>query len=359
MKRKIIPWKLIISGLKQELSPDDQILLDRWLASSDNHRLYDELENTWEAIKKDASDYSPDPDYYWKELQSRLKKDKKSLFSRMGVKSVISVAAAIVLMVISISTWMVTSYTKEHAGLQTFTSLYGKSKIALPDGSTVWLNKGSTISYSSLFLKDRSLELDGEALFDVTKNPESPFVVHTAGIQIKVHGTQFNVNSYNRDAEVKVSLIEGSVSIISDNEETHLVPGEIASINRVSHNLAMIKEIEKEIKPLENKLKPKEFVNTDTEELRFESFWANESVYFDHKDLGYICKYLEKWYKVKIVLDPDLLNSQYYTFTLKDEPLELILRIMNKINPISYSFTDENAVYITNVKPSTNVLPMK
>ncbi len=356
MSKKIIPWKLIISGLKQDISPDDKILLEQWLASSENQSLYEELGNIWESIKKNATEYHPDTDYYWKELQSRIKKSKKSTFFHVGIKSVVAVAAAVVLVVISASVIIVTSDIKESSTMQTYTSFSGKSKVILPDGSTVWLNKGSTIRYSSLFSKDRNLELDGEGLFDVTKNPESPFIVHTAGIQVKVYGTLFNVDSYNRDADVRVALIEGSVSIITKNKEMHLVPGEIAIFHKTDQVLSS-KRLPYDPSDLSNSMANNNTLSAQNkiiskllnEELAYESFWASESLSFDHKDLGYICKYLEKWYKVEINIDSSLVKSQYYTFTLKDEPLEQILRNMNKINPISYSFVEENVINITSV----------
>lgn len=356
MAKKIIPWKLVISGLKNDIHPDDKALLEQWLASPDNRKLYEEFENLWETIKQETSEYHPDVDLYWKKLQSHINKDKRFRKFHIGVKTIASVAAAIVLVVISASYLIVSSYTKEHSNMQTYTSFNGKSKVILPDESVVWLNTGSTIRYSSLFARNRNLELDGEALFDVTKDTKSPFIVHTSGIQIKVYGTRFNVNSYPKDDDVKVTLLEGSVSIIADEKETHMKPGEIASFNKSAHTFAMLQSSQEENLLANDRLKSSDVsgISPEMDNLKFESFWANEMISFEHKDLGYICKYLEKWYKVEIILDPALSDSQYYTFTLRDEPLELILRIMNKINPMEYSFTNENIVYITNVKSLKN-----
>ena len=86
-------------------------------------------------------------------------------------------------------------------------------------------------------------------------------------------------------------------------------------------------------------------------DVELETFWAKESVFFKSKSLGYICKYLERWYNVKINVDPKIAESQFYTFTVKDDSLETILRTSSKINPIKYTFDDNNRVTISSVEP--------
>ena len=107
-----------------------------------------------------------------------------------------------------------------------------------------------------------------------------------------------------------------------------MIPGQVASYCKSSHELTFLKD-----------------------DVNFESFWANSSITFEAKPLEYIVRYLEKWYHVDILLDPTLSSSQAYTFTIKEEPLEVILRIMASINPISYSFDKNNVVTIKNVEP--------
>ena len=74
--------------------------------------------------------------------------------------------------------------------------------------------------------------------------------------------------------------------------------------------------------------------------------WANDQMLFRNKNLGEICRFLSKWYNVKINLSPELKDQFRYTFTLHHEPLEEILRIMSRIHPIAYSFDEENVVTI-------------
>ena len=89
-----------------------------------------------------------------------------------------------------------------------------KSNILLPDGSSVWLNAGSRLTYDSLYGTTlREVTLSGEAYFDVVKNPKKPFIIHTGKINIRVLGTVFNVKSYPGDRTIETSLIKGSIEV--------------------------------------------------------------------------------------------------------------------------------------------------
>lgn len=107
-----------------------------------------------------------------------------------------------------------------------------KSKIFLSDGSVVWLNAKSSISYFKHFTdSNRIVTLEGEAFFDVAKDSLNPFIVRTNGVTIEVLGTQFNVNSRNSKEEVAVALVEGEVKVFSDykndgGDATIILPGE-------------------------------------------------------------------------------------------------------------------------------------
>ncbi|TRZ79130.1 MAG: hypothetical protein D4R94_00100, partial [Chitinophagaceae bacterium] len=94
-----------------------------------------------------------------------------------------------------------------------------RSKIVLPDGSQVWVNSGSKLSYASNFDgKIREVYLNGEAYFEVTKNPQKPFIVHTSGIDIKVLGTEFNVKAFDLEPTIEATLIRGSIEVLKKDD---------------------------------------------------------------------------------------------------------------------------------------------
>ena len=107
-----------------------------------------------------------------------------------------------------------------------------QSRVELPDGSTVWLKEGSSLSYGASF--DRTVSLEGEAYFDVRKNPAAPFVVHTGSINIKVTGTVFNLKAYPEENSVETTLACGAVSLEHPDGHTifKLRPGQQVSCTR-------------------------------------------------------------------------------------------------------------------------------
>jgi len=328
-----IPWDLLISHLKKETTQEEEQTLLLWREEKGNDLLYTEIENLWQEIIRNSDTYNPDASYYWQLLETRMDEiDKKKVkYSIPLSKFRIAVAAASVLLIIAVSFsfFIGRNSVSPELNYLTYKAINGKSEMLLPDGSTVWLNIGSTLSFESSFLKNRSVSLFGEALFDVKKDMSNPFIVSADDIQVRVEGTRFNVQAYPTENDVRVALLEGKVSVLSNEEIFQMNPGEIASFNKKTR-----------------------LVSLAGGDVGFEAFWADKSCAFEAKSLGYICKYLERWYNVRIDLDPSIADSQTYTFTITDEPLEMILQIMARINPIKYSFDDDKRVSIMNVQPA-------
>ncbi|MCM1501173.1 MAG: FecR domain-containing protein [Bacteroidales bacterium] len=113
-------------------------------------------------------------------------------------------------------------YIDEASRLMTFATGNGQRvDITLPDGTTVCLNSGSTLSYPALFTGDlRKVSLEGEAMFDVRHNPQQPFIVETFGYDVKVHGTKFDVVADSESREFCTSLLEGKVTV-TDRSTRH------------------------------------------------------------------------------------------------------------------------------------------
>ncbi|HEU4633185.1 MAG TPA: FecR family protein, partial [Flavisolibacter sp.] len=108
----------------------------------------------------------------------------------------------------------------------------GQYQVILPDGTNVWLNAASSLRFPTAFSgTERKVELDGEGYFEVAKNAKMPFIVQLAEASIQVLGTHFNVMAYNDEADIKTTLLEGSVKINAEagtDQEKLLKPGEQA-----------------------------------------------------------------------------------------------------------------------------------
>lgn len=146
----------------------------------------------------------------------------------------VSATFVILLLILVFKNNITSSYpaTKNKSSLSQVTTKPGSrtTQIQLPDGSTVWLNSSSNLTYDKDFGKDlREVNLIGEAFFDVVKDASHPFIIHTKVIDVKVLGTEFNVRAYPNDAYTETSLIRGSVEVTVRNrpgEKHYLKPNE-------------------------------------------------------------------------------------------------------------------------------------
>ena len=126
------------------------------------------------------------------------------------------------------------------AAIQTISTLAETRTVRLPDGSSVMLNHYSSLSYPEKFQSDkREVELNGEAYFEVSKDPKHPFIVQTETIDVQVLGTHFNVDAYHDNLDVKTTLLSGSVAVSNKSKSVRMVlkPNEIAIYNKVEEKL--------------------------------------------------------------------------------------------------------------------------
>lgn len=184
-----------------------------------------------------------------------------------------------------------------------------KARLVLPDGSVVLLNAGSRISYTSNFdRRDRRLELDGEAYFEVQKNKGKPFIVSTPYLDVRVTGTKFNVNAYDDEPSVVASLVEGSVNVTAhaDGRVYRLAPG---------RSLALAKESGEVTYPQ---------LNSDVVLA-----WKDNRLVFADDDIASLAKKIEKWYDVKVVYDSaHFENSKFTVRLMEGERLDNLLDII-------------------------------
>ena len=188
------------------------------------------------------------------------------------------------------------------------------SKVKLPDGSMVWLNSGSKISYNNMFAaNNRDVILEGEAYFEVQTNEDLSFVVNSGERQVKVHGTKFNVEAYPGSENSDGVLESGKVQLLSPKVASFqyfLSPGEKASFVKSNHQLNISE------------------VNTG----KYTS-WKDGILNIYNQPLAEVVKRLEKRYNQEFEFAEELKDFPF-TFTIKSEPLDEIIQIMEKIAPI-------------------------
>ncbi len=178
--------------------------------------------------------------------------------------------------------------------------------LRLNDGSIVWLNSQSSIRYPVAFLGDeRQVEITGEAYFEVAKNLTKKFIVASNGLNIEVLGTHFNVNSYNDNKNIKVTLLEGSVKIIKGGGTCILKPGQQA-------------QVAKEIQVLNG--------------ANIESVmaWKNGFFSFSGTSVEELMNILGRWYNVEIVFNKSIPNRQFGGQIAKSANLSQVVKVLNE-----------------------------
>ena|GEM_PF-23562 len=204
-----------------------------------------------------------------------------------------------------------------------------KSKLQLPDGTQVWLNSGSNISYDNDFGgATRQVRLTGEAFFDVVKDNARPFIIHTATVDIKVLGTAFNVRSYPEEKVTETSLIKGAVEVTlkaNADKKIFLKPNEKLIVSNdstlVKSDSIQVADVRK--KPAAMTLTQVHHLNKDT--VASEVLWTKNKLVFDGETLSEVALKLERWYGVKVIIQGDELKNIEYTGVFDDDNLTEVL----------------------------------
>lgn len=265
---------------------------------------------------------------------------EKPVRRRSVVRMMAWLSAAAAAMVIGYFTWSYMSFDSgqhntAHAQNTVSTKRGSKSKIQLPDGTQVWLNADSKITYNENFQgKNREVQLSGEAFFDVVHDAERPFVIHTNVIDVKVLGTAFNVRSYADEKNTETSLIRGSVEItlrnnpdkkiilkpndklIVDNQEATAEASSPDVIRKQQHrNHATLLTLGKV-----------NFKENETSAL--ETLWVKNKLAFDKESLEEIAMKIERWYDVKVNIPDSKIRKVEYSAVFEDEDLEQVMEAL-------------------------------
>jgi ferric-dicitrate binding protein FerR (iron transport regulator) len=204
---------------------------------------------------------------------------------------------------------------------QTVTVTNGlRAQVKLADGSTVWLNGGSQLTYPSSFSgKERQVTLVGEAYFKVAKNEKQPFYVQAGPLKVAVTGTTFNVSHYPDDGQTTVVLTSGKVSLLGKDRQqwiklAEMKPCEMAVYDDYRHEISI--------------------AQADTEKY---TSWINGSLIFRDDLMTEVVKKLNRRYNVDIVIADREIAQYVYTATFRDETVERILYLLKKTSPIAYT----------------------
>lgn len=201
-------------------------------------------------------------------------------------------------------------------------------QLSLSDGTRVWLNVASSITYPTVFSgKQRSVKVTGEAYFEVAKNKDRPFVAEVNNqFSIQVLGTAFNVKAYGNENNYKTTLLEGSVQIVNHTGPANpvlLKPGEQAQVNQAG-NIAVVK-------------------NVDQEKV---IAWKNGLFNFNNASLDEVMREIARWYDIEVVYEPHIPHLEFVGKISRDLSLSQVLNGL-KGTGFNFRITEGRKLIIT------------
>ena len=324
--------ELIANYLTEGLDKNALDELKTWIAASaENQQYFIRQREIWfSAVSREAASVY-DKDKAFENFRNRVESQKEiQSTSRRGFSlSALWRYAAVVAIIIAvgcISYWQGEVNVKDtFADISVEAPLGSKTKLYLPDGTLVWLNAGSRMTYSQGFgVDNRKVELEGEGYFEVKRNERIPFFVKTKDLQLQVLGTKFNFRDYPEDHEVVVSLLEGKVglnNLLREEKEAVLSPDERAVLNKANGLLTV------------------ESVTASNA-----SQWTDGYLFFDEELLPDIAKELERSYNVKIHIANDSLKTFrfYGNFVRREQNIQEVLEALASTEKMQYKIEERN-----------------
>ena len=186
-------------------------------------------------------------------------------------------------------------------------------QLVLPDGSHIWLNAASSVKFPVNFSnRERSVEISGEAYFEIAPDSKRPFLVHYKDMTVQVLGTHFNINAYTDEQTVATTLLEGSVKVIRGSDQTLITPGQQVQMN--SKSMKVLSDINME-----------EVVA-----------WKNDEFYFHRADIRGIMRQLSRWYNIKVDYEGQEIEERFYAKIPRSAPLSEALKALSLTGKVHF-----------------------
>lgn len=302
---------LIAGYLCDKLSVEQEQELYLWIsAAPENEAYFNAQREIW--ISTDAKALGQyDSQKAYTLFKHRVARKQNEQKQRNRLRRLWYAAASIVVLLIISSLIYIGQATHTNqtiADVVIETPIGSRTRLTLPDGTTVWLNAHSKITYSQGFgIENRHVSLSGEGFFEVKENKELPFVVESKHLKVCDLGTKFNFKDYSDDERSVVSLTEGKIALsnlMQQSNDRILIPGQHAVLEKTSG-----------------------IISVEKAPVEISKQWIAGIVTFNGEGLGEIAKELERYYDIDISLKRDRTANRHFfgTFNLQEQSLHDIL----------------------------------
>lgn len=318
-------YLLITRYLAQQTSTEENECLVDWIAASSvNELLFEDIKTVWLMSKVTPGEGT----------QQALEKVKLKIQGKgvpktaklHGLKWYGIAASCIGFLILFGIGYRYISKDTQVLSVKQFTKVGQKKVFRLDDGTLVYLAPQSTLTYpSKLGSTLRTVQLTGEAYFEVSKNPHRPFIVHTAKLDVHVLGTHFNVRSPAAGNSTTVSLLEGKVNVTlkDDDDQYALQPGQELALNHINHQVYQH--------------------DFDAEAV---TGWMKNTLVFKNEKLASAAEKINQLYGVKIIFADQATADTRLFATFNNESLTDVMETIKATGNVAYRITG-NKVYLT------------
>lgn len=220
-----------------------------------------------------------------------------------------------------------------------------KTKLVLPDGTIAWLNAGSKLTYGNWANTDtREVSLMGEGYFDVAKNPQKPFIIHTSVLDVRVLGTRFNLKAYPEEQTTETSLLHGSVEVRlhqQPNKVIRLVPNQKLIVRNIAE-LPQAAQPKRNLSNFSSEILPLKAVQIGSEaSLLVETSWVSNKLAFVDEAFADVARKMERWYDIRIEFNNPRLEELRLTGSFENESLTQAMEALRFIADFKYKIVND------------------
>lgn len=326
-------WETLIGKqLSGNATSDEKIEIAQWLNESPDHKvIYDNLKRIWNQTEPAIEMSQAEIDSDWINIEKQITTNSSTsvrLLSMTPKFKWLSIAAIGLLTILAGGVIYQQLSKQLDEPLIVQADERSSTQHMLPDGSIIWINQGSQISYDPEFIR-REISLEGEAFFDVEKDPDRPFIVLAGESKTTVLGTRFNLKVNQNEGSVDLFVEEGRVAFSAQNrttEATIVQLGQAASLD--SESLAIVKI-------------PKGDKN--------QMSWKSKQLHFDHLELGYVIQTLEDYFGIDMeVSHPGIMNCDFKSTFINPTIQEVLQTIEFSLNA---KIEQNNQTYLITAQP--------
>lgn len=316
--------ELLDRFMRGETSVDEDAKLLAWFRDSGSREsLYYYYRNRWEEAKGHKLPIEAQ-ERMFKRIRERMPQKQEGVIYQLRMRRTgwwlrwgLS-AAAVIMFCVGLATMGYYHYRVGEFGRQVYiveADRGQRSSVVLPDGTKVWLNSHTQVSYQGDYgQKERIVNLSGEAYFEVAKDPDHHFVVKADGLEVEALGTAFNVKAYKEDDEIVASLREGRVRTSVGGRVDILDPGQSLSYSKTSGK-----------------------VELEDDDVEYHLKWRENELAFRGETLEEIAVMLDRLYNVNIEFESENIKRYRFSGVIKNNSLDNVFELISLTAPIEYT----------------------